>query len=991
MKRRLTRRGLIAIIWGAVLLGIGLLLFGRGWLQDEEAFITIDVSAIPMNSAATDHEAPLSYIQWLKSDSITELKQIPADDSAVSIQAYDYAAVSADAVIRRVEDEERSEPVIEWENASGWLEWEIDVSQDGLYELFVDYAPLKGSFASIVRGIQIDGAYPFDEAERIVLDRSWKDGKTPYDKNQIGNEIRPVQQEIAGWRTRQAADYGVSSEPLLWPLTKGRHTIRMTGGREPVAIHALTFAASKPIPSYADYRKTYEGLAGGQDPKWFELFEAERFAAKSAIGIQTQSVAEPYASPDPKGRLVYNTLGGDRWQTAGEWVEWDIAVPEDGLYAIDLKYLQGYNGKANAYRTLTIDGAVPFREMLHYSLKANDNLEIGTIADPDGQPYRFYLTKGTHRLRLIADASTVKPAVIALQQKVKEIAAIDRDIRIITGNYGMGSSMNLDTGRTWEIKTYDPDIDTKLARIIEDLKKIRDYVNGLNQHVTDPTTAISSAVHNLEELLDDVNEIPNKVQLLSDIQASLGTWMKPMESQALQLDYIVVRSPEAKPGLKEPGTWDRIRYSTVNFGRTFFQTYDLKDVNEEDAITVWVQRGRDYVDLLQKQIEQDFTPSTGIKVNVNLMPNPNVLMLGNAAGDQPDVALGVGMEMPVDFAMRGASADLTRFDGFAEVEQRFNPGVMRSYKFDGGTYALPETQSFMALFYRTDVLEQLNLTPPDTWEDVMRMLPTLQDNGKTFFYPAKEFAMPFYQHGTEFYTPDGMNAKLNDNPSITAFKQWTDWFSKYDLPKDVPAFFNHFRFGDIPIGIADFNTYIQLQVAAPEIMGRWKMAPLPGIKQPDGSVARWSMQPTQSAMIMKNSENQERAWTFLQWWTSAGVQAQYANDIESFAGIEYRWNTANIEAMKLLPWPSEDLAVLTEQSRWAKNMPYVPGYYFLGREMDFAWNNTVISRMAPQEALEKSAVSLQREMVRKQEELGFGPETDMHVPPHNKPYEGSAP
>lgn len=977
-------------MWALILLGICALVFGRGLLQEDETYETLHVSAIPLSSASGGNAIPLPYIQWLQSDSVQELERNSIGTALVTIQARDYAAASSDAEVRLVDDAEKGSTVLSWEGASGWLEWEVDVPRDGLYELSVEYAPLKGSFASVVRGIQIDGAYPFEEAARIVLNRAWKDGKTPYDKNQIGNEIRPIQQEIAGWRTAQVADYGVSSEPLRWPLTKGRHTIRMMGGREPVAIESLTFAAAKPIPTYADYKQSFGELAGKQDRQWFQQFEAERFAAKSAIGIQTQSVAEPYVSPDPKGRLVYNTIGGDRWQTAGEWVEWDIAVPEDGMYAIDLKYLQGYNGKANTYRTLTIDGAVPFREMLHYSLQANDNLEIRSIADRDGQPYLFHLTKGTHKLGLIADASPVKPAVIALQEKVKEIAAIDRDIRIITGNYGMGSSMNLDTGRTWEIKTYDPDIDTKLMRIIEDMKAIRDYVNGLNQHVTDPTTAISSAVNNLEELLDDVNEIPNKVQMLSDIQASLGTWMKPMESQALQLDYIVLRSPEAKPDLPEPGTWDRIRYSTVNFGRTFFQTYDLKDMNEDDAITIWVQRGRDYVDLLQKQIEQDFTPSTGIKVNVNLIPNPDVLMLGNAAGDQPDVALGVSMEMPVDFAMRGASADLSEFPGFADVESRFNPGVMRSYKFDGGTYALPETQSFMALFYRTDVLEQLDLTPPDTWEDVKRMLPTLQ-NGKTFFYPAKEFAMPFYQHGTEFYTADGMDAKLNDNSSIEAFKQWTDWFSKYDLPKDVPAFFNHFRFGDMPIGIADFNTYIQLQVASPEITGRWKMAPLPGMKQEDGTVARWSMQPTQSAMIMKNSKNKERAWKFLEWWTSTSVQAQYANDIESFAGLEYRWNTANTDAMKLLPWPADDLAVLMEQSRWAKNMPYVPGYYFLGREMDFAWNNTIISRMAPQEALEKSAISLQREMLRKQEELGFGPQSDLHVPVHNHPYEGSTP
>lgn len=992
MKRRFKRRTVIGIVWGVVLLCVAALWSTREMLNEPVTIPAIDASAI--NSSAADTDASngesLSYVQWQRSETFQALRRSSNEGSRIAMTAAKPAVVSEDAGIGFRKDDEIGVTVADWNEGTGWLEWHIDVPQDGLYELAVEYAPLKGSFASIVRGLQIDGKYPFKEAEHLVLDRAWKDSKTPYDKNQLGNEIRPVQEELGGWRTVALADYGVSSEPLLWPLTKGPHTIRMVGGREPVALNTLTFTAPERIPAYADYAKAQQSAQAEDKAKaWFGLFEAERYAQKSAIGVQTQSVAEPYMSPDPEGRLVYNTLGGDRWLNAGEWVEWEFEVPATGVYAIDLKYLQGYNGKANAYRTVMIDGKVPFREMLHYTLQANTGMEIRPFSDSSGQPYRFYLTAGSHKLRLIADASPVKPAVIALQEKLKELASIDRNIRVITGNYGMGQSMNLDTGRTWDLKAYDPDIERKMERIAGELKTIRDYVDGLNGYVTDPTTAISAAAGNLEELLEDVDDIPNRVQVFADIQSSLGTWMKQMENQAVQLDYIVVRTPEADPGLKEPGVWDRIRYSTVNFARTFFQSYDLKDLNEDDAITVWVQRGRDYVDLLQKMIEQDFTPQTGIKVNVNLMPSPNVLMLGHAAGDQPDVALGVGMEMPVDFAMRGATADLSGLPGFDDVKRRFNPGVLRSYQYNGGTYALPETQSFMALFYRTDVLRQLGLAPPDTWEDVYRMLPTLQENGMTFYYPTKEFVMPFYQHDTEFYSRDGMEANLSDNPSIAAFKQWTDLFNKHDLPKDVPAFFNHFRFGDIPIGIADFNAYVQLQVAAPEIAGRWKMAPLPGIKQADGQVARWSSQGTSAAMMMKNSTKQEQSWKFLQWWTSAEVQGRYANDIESFAGLEYRWNTANVEAMKLLPWPAEDLAVVTEQARWAKNMPYVPGYYFLGREMDFAWNNAVIARMPPQEALEKSASSLQREMARKQEEFGLTPGTDLHVPQHDKPYEGS--
>jgi len=959
----------VAAVWG-----------WRSTVREERVFPIVEASAIPLGMKAGGLEAqmtPLSYGAWLRSEQAQALSEA-RDIAPIVIRAASYSAASAEAGVAVRNDGLRGN-VVDWPEPRGWLEWTVDVPQDGLYTLAFEYMSLKGSFGGVVRGVQIDGSYPYREAERVTLARWWKDGKHPYDRNALGNEIRPVQEELGGWRIAQATDYATSPEPLLWPLGKGRHTIRLTGGREPVALASLTLAAPEKIPAYAEYAAAAND-AGDTDGDWYTVIEAEQYAAKSAIGIQTQSVAEPFASPDPKGRIVYNAIGGDRWMQAGDAIEWEFAVPETGWYAIDLNYFQGYNGKAKAYRTILLDGRVPFREMFRYALPSNTELTLRPLSDEAGEPYLFHLEGGTHRLRMTADRSLLAPAVEALQDAMTELSIIERDIRVISGNYGSGSSGNPDTGRTWDLRGYDSGIEAKLSQVLKRLQTTRDYVDGLNQQVTDPTTAISSAMSSLQQMLDDVNDIPNRVEAFADIQTIINTWIRPMESQGVLLDSIVVRTPGADPGRKAPNLLDKIRYSAVNFARTFFQSYDLKDSNDAEALTIWVQRGRDYVDLLQQMIEADFTLKTGIRVNVNLMPSTNVLMLGNAAGDQPDVALGLGMETPVDYAMRGAAADLSAMPGFAEIAKRFHPGVMRSYTYNEGTYALPETQSFMVMFYRTDVLERLGLTPPDTWDDLLDLLPTLQENGMTVYYPAKEFVLPFYQEGAEFYTADGMETTIDSKAGQAAFQRWTDWFVKSDLPKEVPAFFNHFRFGDIPIGIADFNTYIQLTVAAPEIIGKWKMAPLPGLMGADGQVVRWSAQQTSAAMVMAKSKHQEEAWAFLDWWTSAPVQAQFANDIESFAGIEYRWNPSNIEALRYVPWPSEDMEVLAEQGRWGKNMPYVPGYYFLGREMDFAWNNTVLQGMPPKEALGKAASSLQREMARKQKEFGFGPETDLHVP-----------
>ncbi len=139
-------------------------------------------------------------------------------------------------------------------------------------------------------------------------------------------------------------------------------------------------------------------------------------------------------------------------------------------------------------------------------------------------------------------------------------------------------------------------------------------------------------------------------------------------------------------------------------------------------------------------------------------------------------------------------------------------------------------------------------------------------------------------------------------------------------------------------------------------------------------------------MIMKKSERKDEAWEFLKWWTSDEVQAQYAKDIESFYGLEFRWNTANVNAMGSLGWPSEDLKAIQEQTRWAKNLPYIPGYYFLSREMEFAWNRTVLDGIPAQESLEQANLSLQREMNRKQNDFGIKGRS-LDIPQIDRPYE----
>ena len=182
-------------------------------------------------------------------------------------------------------------------------------------------------------------------------------------------------------------------------------------------------------------------------------------------------------------------------------------------------------------------------------------------------------------------------------------------------------------------------------------------------------------------------------------------------------------------------------------------------------------------------IEDDFTPNTGIKVNLHVIPPANlgegagsVLLLAATAGEAPDVAVGVPSQLPVDFAVRKGLVNLNEFPDYQQVAQRFRPGALVPFRYavpvtdKTGDWALPETQDFAMLFYRTDILHELGVQPPDTWEDVYDALLKLQQNGLDLYYPPPTgvavtegsvgFTPFLFQNGGDYYRLRGRHQRV---------------------------------------------------------------------------------------------------------------------------------------------------------------------------------------------------------------------------------------
>ncbi|HRT32163.1 MAG TPA: extracellular solute-binding protein, partial [Anaerolineae bacterium] len=364
----------------------------------------------------------------------------------------------------------------------------------------------------------------------------------------------------------------------------------------------------------------------------------------------------------------------------------------------------------------------------------------------------------------------------------------------------------------------------------------------------------------------------------------------------------------------------------------------------------------------------------------SIMPDESKLVLANAAGIQPDVALGVSTNVPYELAIRNALKDLRTFEDFDAFIRIYSPGALLSYIINDAVYAIPETQDFWVTFYRRDIMGALGLPIPHTWPEVIEILPELQRYGMNFNTPLSSgsglkgylITAPYlFNYDARLYSADGFASGLSSDEAINAVRFMAESFTIYGMPLTTASFYQSFRDGSLPIGVSNFETYLKLMTAAPEIRGQWAIDLYPATVLPDGRQLRYATGSAQACFMFANTEKPQEAWEFLKWWMSTPTQAEFQQQIVLNYGLEYLWNSANVEAFRYLPIPDEHKAVILEQWQWLQEPVRLPGSYMQERELSNAWNRIVFDGVNPRVALDNAILIINREITRKMEEFGY--------------------
>ena len=970
----------------------------------------------------------------------------------------------------------------------GKITWNINVDKSAMYSVVIEYftgditvhdadgnVASQGKSSSIERMLLIDGSVPFREARSLVLYKSWSDNYLVADENNkavldengnkqyftsaseqfrefvkeqanqnsdskrlfvtdsTGNELRPDKLLNDSWVEKALVDSsGYYDEPLRFYLEEGEHMLTLETVREPIAIKSITLCSVEQPDSYEAYLQKHADAAdySGSDKIYIQ---AEYPTATSDRTIyQLNDRSSVITMPQDPALIKMNEIGGEKWQYAGQWIEYTVTVPESGFYMIVPRSKQDVYSGMYTSRKIYINGEVPFAEAANFRFDYSSDWQTNPLASSDGQTqYKFYLEAGENTIRFEVVLGDMAEVLREVESSLSTINEYYRKILMLTGS-------DPDEYRDYNFQRIMPDVLRGLVQQAEALYAVSDRL----AEITGAKGENSATLDKIALIVDYMGRYPDtiaaRLSSLKDQLAALGSWLTTTQNQPLDLDYICLQAPGSEPPKAEAGFFESVWGEIQKFIMSFFSDYNsigsaTEEVTTEEleaaGIEVWTMTDRDRAQIIRSLVDDDFAERYGIPVSVQLVV-ASTLMPATLAGTGPDVSMGNTQDTAINYAIRSAVYslnstahgydfnDFSKYEDnpvykdilddvatFDEVMERFAPAASVPLTLYGETYGVPENMSFSMMFYRKDIFVELDIEVPNTWDDFYAIIYKLQSNNLDIGFPTgltgstilmyqlgetmyKEGNYDAYMEqygdilrengqtyinadGEEIPKTDGMEINLNSNTALAKFREVCRLFTDYSFPVTY-TFADRFRQGTMPIGIIDYTTYNQLIVFAPEIKGLWEFTPLPGtLNEETNTIDNTTVASVTCMMMMRSvtEANHFSAWVFMQWWSSAEIQSDFCNEMVALLGPSGKQNTANIEALEGMSWSKDELDNLKAQFNAVTCTPEYPGGYIIARYANFAFLDVYNNGTDPVETLLSYIDSINAELTRKRQEF----------------------
>ena len=675
---------------------------------------------------------------------------------------------------------------------------------------------------------------------------------------------------------------------------------------------------------------------------------------------------------------------------------------------------------------------VPFKEAYNTKFDYSKDWQSTYLGDGENE-FWFHFEEGVeYTLYLECSLGSLRSLIQRVENSLTKINSAYLRILQLTGS-------DPDDTRDYSFDVVMPDVLISLALEAIELSEVKKGFEELCGTNGSHIATLDTIAILLDTMSADYGRnVAANMSNLKSYLGTLGTWINDSKRSSMMVDSIHILSSSADASAlprANAGFFESVGFEISSFFSSFFTDYDamgLTTIPTEDTVTVdvWLASGRDQSQIWRTMIDakDGFTDSTGTAVTLKLVTG-GTLLPSILSGKGPDVYIGLGAADVINYAIREAVVGVsgndpvldrkgeedgvgsayndvfnvryytyrnsdgtytrsTEYDPTKELtfvsqtydeyaEENFVEAALDTLELCDVFYGVPATMSFEMMFYRMDILADLGEEVPETWGELLALLPALQANNMNIgvsYTNALENML--YQEGGSIWRFEddaeyqGAAIGLDTDVALECFEFVCRLYSDYSFPVSFDAS-NRFRTGEMPLVIGSYaGTYNTLVVYATEIAGLWEFCSLPGSVRDDGTFNYNSTAAISATVLLAGCEdNILDAWQFTQWESSADVQATYGNKMVALIGPSAKYETANVKAIKNLSWTAKEYAAIEDQIKNLSSIVNYPGSYIYGRYVKFAFLDVQNEGANPVDALTTYIDTINVEISRKRSEF----------------------
>lgn len=344
-----------------------------------------------------------------------------------------------------------------------------------------------------------------------------------------------------------------------------------------------------------------------------------------------------------------------------------------------------------------------------------------------------------------------------------------------------------------------------------------------------------------------------------------------------------------------------------------------------------------------------------------------------SSGAPPDVAT-MDMTWIPTFASNGLFANLTELSGGQlngqPIESQYTEGALNAMTFDGNYAVMLFDFDVYSLYYRADLFKQKGLKVPINWDALQSVATQLAEDtngdGKKDKYQFEvvpndcfHWCQFLFQAGGSILNADNTAAGFNSPEGVSAME-----FYKGLLDSGGGVMWGTEE-GDPMSGIKDGRIAMfqdgpywmgLLKDGAPEMKGKWAVAPAPYSKEPGSYLGGTGL------AIPVNSKHPQEAWLFVQFMLRPEQQV----GVFTYAGAAPA-TTAALNSPELAkPDPyfggQAPFGVFLDAMSTATHFPYVAQWDPIDTDIGNMVESVMLNKQTPQEALASYANQVNQEL-----------------------------